>query len=422
MSEDLASSELPQTDLARRWYIPYEMELMRRGAILVILISLPMFWIASLRGDGWQTIAMGLTGGLLAVWALQQKNRDIMLVSSALILFSGLMQAFFALEVKVAAIDVWYSTITVALGGGGLWVLSSPHMSRWLSSRLELEEAERGLARNNKLSPRWKAATTHAILLHFVVIVLVPIIWIIDVAFSPGQSASGELGISDWTITHFDAVLSGSDFWTWGLNSVIVSIGTTMVGLMLAIPAGYAFSRYKFSGHGIMMFSLLLVQMFPGIIILVPYFMVMKTLGLLNTSLGLILAYSVTALPFCVWMLKGWFDTIPRELEEAAALDGCTTFSTFWRIILPLSLPAIAVTALFSFLAAWNEFLLALVFNTDSSMYTLPVGLASYISEASARWGDFAAMSLIVSLPVVLLFIIFQKSLIQGLSSGSVKG
>ena len=99
MSEDLSLSELPQTDLARRWYIPYEMELMRRGAILVILICLPMFWVASLRGDGWQTIAMGLTGGLLAVWALQQKNRDIMLVSSALILFSGLMQAFFALEV-----------------------------------------------------------------------------------------------------------------------------------------------------------------------------------------------------------------------------------------------------------------------------------------------------------------------------------
>ncbi len=169
------------------------------------------------------------------------------------------------------------------------------------------------------------------------------------------------------------------------------------------------------------MFSLLLVQMFPGVIILVPYFMVMKSLGLLNTWLGLILAYSVTALPFCVWMLKGWFDTVPVDLEEAAALDGCGQFGIFWRIILPLSLPAIAVTALFSFLAAWNEFLLALMFNQSPDMYTLPVGLAFSITQAQ-KWGDFAAMSLLVSLPVVILFIIFQKSLIQGLSSGGVKG
>ena len=162
--------------------------------------------------------------------------------------------------------------------------------------------------------------------------------------------------------------------------------------------------------------------MFPGIIILVPYFMVMKSLGLLNSHLGLIMAYSVTALPLCVWMLKGFFDTVPRELEEAAMLDGCNRFEIFAKIVLPLSLPAIAVTALFSFLAAWNEFLLALTFNTSNDMYTLPVGLASMISSTGQSWGDFAAASLLVSLPVVILFILFQKFLIEGLSAGGVKG
>jgi arabinogalactan oligomer/maltooligosaccharide transport system permease protein len=121
-------------------------------------------------------------------------------------------------------------------------------------------------------------------------------------------------------------------------------------------------------------------------------------------------------------MLKGFFDTVPRALEEAAVLDGCNQFEVFIRIILPLSLPAVALTALFSFLAAWNEFLLALVFNTSNDMYTLPVGLASMIPATGQQWGDFAAASIIVSIPVVILFVLFQRALIQGLSAGAVKG
>ena len=216
-------------------------------------------------------------------------------------------------------------------------------------------------------------------------------------------------------------MLGGENFWIWTRNSLIVAIGTTLVGLLLAIPAGYAFSRYDFAGRKGSMFVFMLVQMFPGVIILVPYFLVMKTLGLLNSSIGLIIVYSVTALPLCVWMLKGFFDSVPRALEEAALLDGCTQVEVFFRIVLPLSLPAVAITALFSFITAWNEFLLALVFNTSNDAYTLPVGLASMIPATGQQWGDFAAASIIVSIPVVVMFIFFQRALIQGMSAGQRK-
>jgi len=226
----------------------------------------------------------------------------------------------------------------------------------------------------------------------------------------------------EWSAEHFDTIINSEEFYIWLRNSVVVSVGTTVFGIFLAIPAGYAFSRFNFNGKGTIMFSFLLVQMFPGVIIIVPYFILMKTLGLLNTSIGLVLAYSVTALPLCVWMLKGYFDTIPRELEEAARVDGCSQLQIFWKIMIPLSLPAIAVTSLFSFLAAWNEFLLALTFNTSNENYTLPVGLASFISPTKQAWGDFAALSIIASIPVVFLFIFFQKYLINGLTAGSIKG
>ena len=281
--------------------------------------------------------------------------------------------------------------------------------------------AELGLARNRRIGPRLETIALHTFLIHAVAVVLVPVAWIVDVAVSPGNILGGAIGDA-FTVEHFRVVLGGENFWLWMRNSLVVAIGTTAVGLLLAIPAGYAFSRYRFAGRKGAMFVFMLIQMFPGIVILVPYFMVMKTLGLLNTSIGLIIAYSVTALPLCVGMLKGFFDAVPQALEEAALLDGCSRVEVFLLVVLPLSLPAVAVTALFSFLAAWNEFLLALVFNTSNDSYTLPVGLASMIPVTGQQWGDFAAASILVSIPVVVLFVLFQRALIQGLSAGSVKG
>jgi arabinogalactan oligomer/maltooligosaccharide transport system permease protein len=317
--------------------------------------------------------------------------------------------------------NFWLCAWMIIPGLIALFWLSNQAVSVWATRELSISAVEYGLSRNFELNKKYQKIGSHATLLHFSVITLIPIIWIFDIALSPGNALGGEIGDS-YSSEHFSKILEGDSFWIWFRNSLIVSIGTSLLGLVIAIPAGYAFSRYKFTGRDVSMFAFLLVQMFPGIIILVPYFLVMKTLGLLNSHLGLILAYCVTALPLCVWMLKGFFDTVPRELEEAATLDGCNQFQVFTKVVLPLSMPAVAVTALFSFLAAWNEFLLALTFNTSNDMYTLPVGLASLISSTGQAWGDFAAASILVSLPVALLFLFFQKFLIEGLSAGGVKG
>jgi len=155
---------------------------------------------------------------------------------------------------------------------------------------------------------------------------------------------------------------------------------------------------------------------------MIPLYLIMDYLGLLDQMLGLVLVYSTTAIPFCVWMLKGYFDTIPKELEEAALMDGASTAMVFWKIMLPLSLPAVAVTALFSFMTAWNEFILAAVFMNSRDHYTLPVGLKLLVGQFSSDWGYFGAGAILVSLPVVALFFALQKNLVGGLTAGGVKG
>ena len=339
-----------------------------------------------------------------------------------LIIFMLLGSVGFILFVSTYSIFVLVSIVIPSLIA--MWFLSSPLITSWTYGTISDREVYENYLNDKKIQPRIQAFSEHLVLTFLCLLIIIPVLWILDTSFSPGNSLSSSEGfrVGDWTTEHFSNILSSDEFYTWVKNSLIVSIGTTLLGLSIAIPAGYGFSRYNFYGKSTIMFSFILVQMFPGVIIIVPYFILMKTLGLLNTSTGLILAYSVTALPLCVWMLKGYFDTIPRELEEAARIDGCTQFQVFWKIIIPLSLPAIAVTSLFSFLAAWNEFLLALTFNTSNDNYTLPVGLASFISPTKQLWGDFAALSIIAAIPIVLLFILFQKYLINGLTAGSVKG
>tara|TARA_B100000886_G_scaffold323769_1_gene267842 strand:+ start:708 stop:1955 length:1248 start_codon:yes stop_codon:yes gene_type:complete len=408
----------------RAWYTPVEVVTLQSWLVVATIVNLLLLTFDFLRGDD-QLLLIGFIGctALALLRAMlpqpnQVQQRNIALAISMVIISLGVYRLIL---MPLSLFNFWLNAWMIAPGVLSLFWLSNRAVAVWATRELSVSAIEYGLKRNFNLQKQHQSVGSHITLLHFVVITLIPIIWIFDIALSPGNALGGEIGDS-FTDEHFAKILEGESFWLWFRNSLIVSIGTSLLGLVIAIPAGYAFSRYKFTGRDVSMFAFLLVQMFPGIIILVPYFLVMKTLGLLNSHLGLILAYCVTALPLCVWMLKGFFDTVPRELEEAATLDGCNQFQVFTKVVLPLSLPAVAVTALFSFLAAWNEFLLALTFNTSNDMYTLPVGLASLISATGQAWGDFAAASILVSLPVALLFLFFQKFLIEGLAAGGVKG
>ena len=405
-------------------YAPVEIAYLRLWLTVSACMSIFLIFIEWLKENtiGMQLCFVGLLLQLVVIFSLPDGKtswkKDSATVASGLLIICGVL-GFYASPKSIFLI--WQMSWFIIPGLLSLYWLTSEFVTLWHYSRIDRKTAEKGLSRNKIMDIRLSQIGSHVILLHGVLCVLLPVLWILDVAISPGNALGSEIGDA-FTTEHFEKILTGDGFWLWFRNSLLVSLGTTFFGLCIAIPAGYAFSRYKFRGRDEAMFSFLLVQMFPGVIILVPYFLVMKSLGLLNSHLGLILAYSVTALPLCVWMLKGFFDTVPRELEEAAMLDGCNQWQVFTKVVLPLSLPAIAVTALFSFLAAWNEFLLALTFNTSNSMYTLPVGLASMISSTGQAWGDFAAASLLVSIPVVILFIVFQKFLIEGLSAGGVKG
>ena len=279
----------------------------------------------------------------------------------------------------------------------------------------------------------------HVFLVLFSLIAVYPVLWVFTVAFSGQQNLAfvdlpADPGFLDrlrailpwpaqFSLQNFTDVLTQQPFLRWMLNSAIVAGLTTVLGVFLACTAAYAFSRFQFPGRKAGMMSFLVSQMFPGTLLLVPiYIIITQWLGLGNSFIGLVLVYSVTAIPFCVWMLKGYFDTIPIEIEESAIMDGASRQMIFFRIILPLAKPAVAVTALFSFMTAWNEFILAATFLEEELRYTAPVGLKFFVGGFASQWGYFAAGSIIISLPVVVLFLYLQKYLVSGLTAGGVKG
>ncbi|WP_426753901.1 sugar ABC transporter permease [Myxococcus sp. Y35] len=277
---------------------------------------------------------------------------------------------------------------------------------------------------------RWKMAAIHAGLSLLCMATLYPVLWVVKMALSPtdGLALTANPFPETVTLEHFRQVLSGTDAagrWVFGrqlFSSIVVSGATTLVGLTLAVSAAYALSRFRFPGKEGGMQALLVTQMFPATLMMVPIYSILQKLHLLDSLTGLVLVYATTALPFCIWNLKGYFDTLPRELEEAAVMDGASTFQVFVRVVLPLARPALAVTALFSFMTAWNEFILAATLLNDPSRFTLPVALQRYVGEHKVEWGKFAAGALIVSAPVMALFFALQKHLVGGLTAGGVKG
>ena len=218
------------------------------------------------------------------------------------------------------------------------------------------------------------------------------------------------------------ALIKETDFLLWARNSIIISFIVTLTGVIFASTGGYALSRFRFKGREFGMTAILTTQMFPATMLLLPFFILLSYLGLINSYIGLIIIYSSTALPFCIWQMKGYYDTIPPSLEESARIDGCSRFQAFYKIILPLSSPALVITALFSFMASWSEYVVAAIILQDPKLYTLPLGLKSFQASLSTQWGLYAAGAVVVSIPVTILFISLSRYLVSGLTMGSVKG
>lgn len=264
-----------------------------------------------------------------------------------------------------------------------------------------------------------------AILFVFCVISVYPVLHVLSVSMRPENAFhSQSLALFDAgsTFDSYVKLFRETPFLVWLKNSLLISIVTTLTGVALAATSGYALSRFRFAGKKWLLVSLMTTQMFPATMLLLPFFIVISKFGLMNSFVGLFIIYSSTALPFCIWQLKGYYDTIPKELEEAARLDGCTAWQAFYRIILPLSTPALVITALFSFMASWSEYMVAAVILQDPELYTLPLGLKSFQASLATEWGLYAAGAVIVSIPVVVLFISLARYLVSGLTLGSVKG
>jgi len=267
--------------------------------------------------------------------------------------------------------------------------------------------------------------SAYIVLVFFTVFAIYPILRVFAISLRPGDrllSKSLALIPDNATFNTYVRLFSEEPFLQWMLNSLIVSAAVTLVGVGLAATAGYAFSRYKFRGKDTALIGIITTQMFPVTMLLLPLFIMLIKLHAYDNYIGLIIAYSATALPFTVWQMKGYYDTIPYSLEEAASIDGCSQFGIFWRIVLPLAAPALVITALFSFMTAWSEYLVAAVLIQDKTLFTLPLGLKTFQSSMEVSWGLYSAGAIIVSIPVVVLFLFLSRWLVSGLTLGSVKG
>jgi arabinogalactan oligomer/maltooligosaccharide transport system permease protein len=265
----------------------------------------------------------------------------------------------------------------------------------------------------------------HAILIFYSILCVYPVLRVISIALRPSNSLlSRDLSIipAGATLNSFIELFQEERFLLWLWNSFAITVTVSIIGVVIASTGAYAFSRWRFPGRRPALIFLLTTQMIPAAMLLIPIYVIVAQLNLANSLIGLMLAYTTTAVPFSIWILKGYYDTIPPDMEEAAMVDGCNRLEAFWRVVLPLSAPALSIVFLFNFLAAWSEYLVARVILQAGQVQTWPLGLADLIAQFNTEWGKYAAGSVIVTIPVLLLFIWQSKYLISGLTLGGVKG
>jgi multiple sugar transport system permease protein len=256
------------------------------------------------------------------------------------------------------------------------------------------------------------------------IFILIPFYWMVVTSLKSNIEVFA-YPISYWpkapTLAPYIAVLKSNnvDFLKFFMNSMIISVTTAVLSVIIASFAGYAFARYNFKSKNILGISLLSTQMLPQVLFIIPFFFIFKAAGLYNTIFGLILAYLTFALPFCIWMLRGYFMSLPVELEEAARIDGCTRLQVLFKIVLPLARPALVSTGIFAFIHAWNEFLFAFIVSPKNP--TLTVGLYQYIGATTVSWNNLMAHATMSIIPCIIIFIFLQRYLVSGLTAGAVK-
>lgn len=282
-----------------------------------------------------------------------------------------------------------------------------------------------------KAKEKFKHLILHLYVIFWIAVALFPLLWIISMALDPrniSKPTTLTLIPPGATFDSFKQVLArpyqGADvsFARLLWNSLLVAGGTAMFSVFIGASASYAFSRFKFPGRQAGMMSFLIIFMLPTSAILAPLFVILTILHLRNSLWGLIFAYTSFTLPFAIWNLKGYFDTVPKELEEAALVDGCDRNSAFFRIILPLSTPALAVTLLFGFMNGWTEWMLAWTFLSQPKSFTLAMTLYNMVGQWNTPWSSFAAFSILVSAPILIVWFLLQKYIVSGLTLGGVKG
>lgn len=251
-----------------------------------------------------------------------------------------------------------------------------------------------------------------------------PILWMLSSSFKSNTEIfefPPRLLTESFSFDAYLRILSDPEKVRYFVNSYVVSLAVTAATLVIAILAAYAFSRFEFPGKRVLNVVIISVQAVPPITLLIPYFGLMVTLGLYNTYAGLILTYMVFTLPYAIIMMTGYFNTLPRELDEAVRVDGAGSMTALWRILVPISVPGIVSVGIYTFMIAWNEYLFALTLTKTQDMRTVPIGIQLLMGQHSYEWNEMMAMSILGSIPILILFLFFQRYFIGGLTAGSVK-